>query len=84
MEMCVPYLQCYYAGRQMYIPEKIANKMTATQAILISRDLTPCMLLPGKPFQQCRTYADTSAALLCEGLSQRDSPLSLLSSLLLS
>lgn len=45
MEMCVPYLQCYHAGQQTYIPEKIANKMTDIQAILISRDVTPCMLL---------------------------------------
>ena len=66
MEMHVPYLQWYYAGQQTDISEKIANKMTDTQAILISRDLTPCMLLPVKPFPQHGTSADTSAAPLCE------------------
>lgn len=63
------------ASRHKFL-KKIANKMTAIQAILIIKDLTPCLLLPVKPFQPCGAFADTTAPLLCV--------LSLLSSLLLS
>lgn len=68
MEVCVPYLQWYYAGQQTYISEKIANKMTDIQAISISRDITPCMLFPVKPFQHCGTFADTRAPATLWGL----------------
>lgn len=38
------------ASRREFL-KKIANKMTAIQAMLIKKDLTPCLLLPVKPFQ---------------------------------
>lgn len=60
IEMCVPYLQWYYAGQQTYISERKkkkkrkSKKMTGFQATTISSDLTPCMLLPVVLSQQCR------------------------------
>lgn len=38
---------------------KLLTKITDIQVILLSRDLTPCMLLLVKLLQQCRTFADT-------------------------
>lgn len=45
------------ASRHTFL--KIADKITDIQAVLISRDLTPCMLLLVKHLEQCRTFADT-------------------------
>lgn len=76
MEVCVPYLQWYYAGQQTYISEKIANKMTDIQAISINRDITPCMLCLLNPSNTAGHLLTQEPLPLCEGSSQHDSPLS--------